>query len=476
MSLLHRNILPWARRRVRRERDPRSISGLQLYTDAYSLQGSLGYLDSVASWPDWSGLNRTVEQSVGGSQPRFLPWSAAEGNYLHVPGVNANFASTPSIAALSGPSALDIKMLIAANDYTPSARYSLWGQYDGAGNQRSWLFQINTDGTFRFLMSADGTAGPLTDVSSSVASGISDGSKKWVRVTWETPSGDVKFYLSDNGNTWTQLGTTQSGRTSAPFASSAVVTVGGVSSVGGEPFAGRLFVGTVSNGIDGPVVARFDPNRANANSSSFVADTGETWTINRTAIANAAQIVSAPAVLFDGTDDFLNVTTGLDMLRNVPGATILLTFTPRNMASAQTWAAVGTAANATRALVGTTSDNLIRTGGGITETPAFLAGGALSAGNVVVGAGVLRYATNEGQNYINGALSGAAAVLDGAGNTSDTNSNRIRIGCASVATPVNHAVGAISNALVYNRALTDAEIRGASRFLARRARAGITIA
>jgi hypothetical protein len=48
-----------------------------------------------------------------------------------------------------------------------------------------------------------------------------------------------------------------------------------------DPLNGRVLYAEVRNGIDGPVVNRFDPT-AHAGSTaaaSWVADTGETWTV-----------------------------------------------------------------------------------------------------------------------------------------------------------------------------------------------------
>jgi hypothetical protein len=187
--------------------DPRSIPGLQLYTDAYALNGSLGYLDSVASWPDWSGLNRTVEQSVGGSQPRFLPWSAAEGNYLHLPAVVGNFASTPDSAAVSVLGDIDIRRHLAPVAWsTGASNQDIAAKWD-TGNL-SYLFRLNSNGTLRFITTADGTTS--VNAQSTAAVGFSAGSKGWIRVTRDVDNGaggnTTRFFTSTDGVTWTQLG------------------------------------------------------------------------------------------------------------------------------------------------------------------------------------------------------------------------------------------------------------------------------
>jgi hypothetical protein len=450
--------------------DPRSISGLQLYTDAYALNGSLGYLDSVASWPDWSGLNRTVEQSVGGSQPRFLPWSAAEGNYLHLPGVASNYASTPSSAAVAITGDVDIRLRAALNAWDPGAVRALVSK-QGATTTGEYSFRLVSGKLLQLIWVSGGVTQGIFQSTAAVP--FSNFEIGWVRAT--RTSTEVSFYTSSDSVTWTQLGTTLDASSAlAPDATTVPLQIGSRNSGLSELWGGRIFYAEVRNGIDGPVVARFDPNRANANSSSFVSDTGETWTINRTAIANAAKIVSAPAVMFDGTDDFMSVTTGLDMLRNVPGATMIATRRAEATGERFVFCAFG-GTTATRALL-VNNGTTLRTGGRRLDADAFafndVAGGSELAASFIH-AGRLNYAGALSANFKNGALIGTENAFQTPGNTSDTNSTTLRIGVFP--SPTGFWSGTISNVLVYSRALTDAEIRAVSRFLARRARAGIAV-
>jgi hypothetical protein len=457
--------------------DPRSIDGLQLYTDAYALNGSLGYLDSVASWPDWSGLNRTVEQSVGGSQPRFLPWSAAEGNYLHLPRVVGNHASTPNSSALQITGDIDIRADIAPLDWSGVGTQGVVTKRLGSSNI-SYHLSIENNGSLSARFSSDGSFNTGEAAFSSESTGFAGGLRRWVRVTRSATTGDVMFFTSVDGVAWTQLGTTQSTNPGNIYDGTAEVRIG-ANAVNDWYWAGRAFYAEIRNGIDGPVVARFDPNRANANSSSFVSDTGETWTINRTAIANAAQIVSAPAVMFDGTDDFLNVTTGLDMLRNVPGATMIATFAHfAGEGSNRLAAFVSTGANAESARLSLLRRNSNQTGGGVRRLDAdtiLEQSVAHTLTQTAIFVNRAEYAAGTQSIYRNGAIAiGPTSLPGGAGNSSDTDSLAISLGANGVGNlPMG---GTLRNSAIFNRALTDAEIRGVSRFLARRARAGITVA
>jgi hypothetical protein len=461
MSLLHRNILPWARRRVRRELDPRSISGLQLYTDAYALNGSLGYLDSVASWPDWSGLGRTVQQSVGGSQPRFLPWSAAEGNYLHLPGVAGNYASTPDSAAVSITEDIEIIVVAALPSWTPSAASVILAK-ENDSSTRSYSFFINTNGTLGFNSTADGTTSTVAN--STLPVGAPAHALRYLKVTRDVDNGSgqrvTQFFESADGVTWNSIGSvTQTGATSI-FNSLSDVRLGATFTGGtSAPLAGRIFYAEVRNGIDGPVVARFDPNRANANSSSFVADTGETWTINRTAIANAARIVSAPVVLGDGTDDRLDVS-------GVPafGTGEFTMFAVQSFSNISGGSDAGVISGTTNGPTYHQRNGTRRMGMGKSGVGYVSATAGTNNVDFAQTVHAYRRSGTTGTYFKNGSADGTA-----------TDSFDYTVAIDRILNAIN--LGQLANGYaIYNRALSDAEIRGASRFLARRARAGIVVA
>lgn len=89
----------------------------------------------------------------------------------------------------------------------------LVSQY-GASGSRVFRLYVNTAGNIGLEWKTDGTNGPSA-VLSSVSSGIAAGSRKRVRATLDVDNGasgyDAKFWLSDDGLTWTQLGTTITG-------------------------------------------------------------------------------------------------------------------------------------------------------------------------------------------------------------------------------------------------------------------------
>lgn len=126
-------------------------------------------------------------------------------------GVGGNVATTPDSAALSITGDIDIKVYATLPDWTPASSTPFVSKY-GETSTRSYVFSLLSDGRLRFIITPDGTTGSQLDHFSTVATGITDGTPKWIRVTCDVDNGSsqrvVKFYTSDNGTTWTQLGDT----------------------------------------------------------------------------------------------------------------------------------------------------------------------------------------------------------------------------------------------------------------------------
>ncbi len=135
------------------------------------------------------------------------------GSYLRLNGISGNYVSAPDSAALSITGDLTIDIKVALDDWTPSAQQDLVSKYLSAGNQRAYMINVQADGTLGFISSVDGTLTGYINLASSAATGVTNGATKWLRVTHDVDNGaagnDVKFYTSDDGSSWTQLGTTR---------------------------------------------------------------------------------------------------------------------------------------------------------------------------------------------------------------------------------------------------------------------------
>lgn len=149
--------------------------------------------------------------------------------YQRLPGVAGNYASAPDSAALSVTGNIDVRCKVALDDWTPTAGQSLAAKYYTGGNQRSWGLQVATSGALVLSNCANGLNG-FSSTSSAVNT-VANGTVKWARVTFRASDGRVQFFLSDDGTTWTQLGTDQTNSLRSLYDSTCPLEIG--SSSGG---------------------------------------------------------------------------------------------------------------------------------------------------------------------------------------------------------------------------------------------------
>lgn len=234
--------------------------------------------------------------------------------FIRLPGTSGNYASTPDAAALDITGDIDIRVKVAMDDWTPAADSAVLSKYTTTGNQRSYRLQVLTTGALNLQWSEDGTVQKTE--TSSASTGFTDGTTHWIRATMDVDVGgtdaEIKFYTSEDGTTWTQLGTTQTnGATTSIFASTAVLELG--SSTGGTAAltAGKIFEAVVMSGIAGSEVAH--PVAA----LSGVTDaTGKVWTVNGTAFLSTQNSYGLQAYLqvtaFTGTDATIKIQSSMD--------------------------------------------------------------------------------------------------------------------------------------------------------------------
>lgn len=199
--------------------------------------------------------------------------------------VSANAkATTPDASKYTIAGDLDLRVQFSMPDWTPAAAAHVI--HHGAGGVSSgWALRLDsTFGTLSFLWSENGST--LEAMTSSVATGITDGEPKWVRVTHDVDNGsggnDVKFYLSDTNGSYSQLGSTQTEAGSTSHVTSEVeVRLGNRDPDTTNGFGGTIFAVEIRDGIDGTVVANPDFVNDPAISASRVVDAlGNVWTLH----------------------------------------------------------------------------------------------------------------------------------------------------------------------------------------------------
>jgi hypothetical protein len=217
-------------------------------------------------------------------------WNA---QYLDLPGTGGNYASTPDSAAVSITGDIDIRVKVALDDWTPVAINALVAKWASPNN--SYLFRVAVGGALAFFISLNGTGN--VGAGSTASPTVSDGEPLWLRVTRVQSSGIVTFYTSADGLSWAQLGDTAIISVgSAIFDGTATLEVGAQATGAANPLAGQAYYAELRNGIDGTVVAKFDPlnDGGKIGDTSFTSSTGEVWTINQS---------GSPAAELDGPPD-----------------------------------------------------------------------------------------------------------------------------------------------------------------------------
>jgi hypothetical protein len=242
-------------------------------------------------------------------------------NYLYLPGVSGNDATTPDAAVLDITGDIDLRCKVALDDWTPAAVSILISKASNVATNRSYRLEVTTTGELRIATSPDGTSGAEISSTSTVATGITDGTIKWVRATLDVDDGSgnrvAQFFLSDDGTNWTQLGTTvTTAGTTSIFGGSASLRIG---SIGTANLArGKFFRAQVLDGIGGTVA--FDADFETGITSLLQADFTEsslnaaTVTINRSGTAFQSAGITEAGYLYPGATntfsasatDFLN--------------------------------------------------------------------------------------------------------------------------------------------------------------------------
>lgn len=267
----------------------------------------------ISQWDDAFGLGHDILQATVGAQPLYLPFtgpvSGGNGNYMYYPGNNnGEYVSTPDSAALSITGDIDIRCLCEPNDWQTGLK-NFVSKYSTSAGQRSFMFYISL-GVLTFIWSENGST--LRTASSTVVVPFTGQSLGAVRAYLDVDNGtgvyEVTFYTSPDGSGWTQLGSSVLGTVvTSIFDSTTKVEVGSRGNGTFDCFNGKIYNLNIRDSFSGSPVAAFNPDKGNAYSSTFVARTGETWTLtNLTSTLNFhVQLVDQAMVVFDGTNDFL---------------------------------------------------------------------------------------------------------------------------------------------------------------------------
>ena len=240
--------------------------------------------------------------------------------YLSLPGESGDYAWTPDSAANSIISDITLVAKIAPTNVTPAVTMDIVDKRN-VSNISCCLRLVATSGKLNFAWSTDGVT--EASISSTASPTWSNGEALYVKATadFDSTGGSpsvyaIKFWTSPEGQIWTQLGSTLTGEGfGAIFEGSSRLSVGASYAGASSQFAGKIYYAEVRQGIDGPIVACFDPARDASNgATTFVSSrTGETWTVESSGspaavlVVTGEQIIADPYLIRSGRLDYVAV-------------------------------------------------------------------------------------------------------------------------------------------------------------------------
>jgi len=183
---------------------------------------------------------------------------------------------------------IEIEIDLAATDWSPVAYQEIVSKMT---NGCEYLVRLNIAGSIGMMWGSD-AATLITATSNANLSALAASSRKKIKITAEATVGanrEVKFYTSDDGITWTQLGTTVTSTATRMYAGTATLNVA-FRTGGAGLFAGDIYSVIIRPVIGGSVSAKFDARDITVGALSGVSSvTGELWTV-ATAGSPAANI------------------------------------------------------------------------------------------------------------------------------------------------------------------------------------------
>jgi hypothetical protein len=396
-------------------------------------------------------------------------------NYLYLPGVSLNAATTPDAAAVDITGDIDIRCKVALDDWTPAALGALVSKSGAAGN-RSYQLSINTNGTINFSWYEDGTN--ILTSNSTVAPTIADGETLWVRVTLDVDNGnsenETKFFTSTDGTNWTQLGTTvtKAGTTSI-YNSNTQFAVGANSQTSlTQTLRGKFFRAQVLDGIGGTVAfdANFETSITDLLQTTFTESStnAATVTINRSGSTYRSAGITQAGYLYPGaTNTFsASATDFLNFGANESFSIILVNRQPSITAS-QVMIANKVGAGATlpgyvlrNATSGTATGALVSDG-----TTAITANGTNRTAGELNTLAVVYDTSSNLLKVVTDGTSGTA--VSGLSTNSLRNFEQLRIGRFS-GSGTNYADMELYAAAVFRKALTPLEVKAITDYYADR--------
>lgn len=197
---------------------------------------------------------------------------------LNVPNLSGAGATTPDTAANSITGDIDIRCRFYRDNWSSGGFPMLIGKWF---DNRAYALHF-TDDRPLFEWSAGGVVVGLTGPRMERTTPA----PVWLRGTLDVSNAngvwEAAIWRSPDGSDWRMVARAVGAAATSIDDTTAPLTVGIELNAGAfvQPLAGRVFYAEVRKGIDGPIVARFDPTKdAKPGNRSWPASTGETWSV-----------------------------------------------------------------------------------------------------------------------------------------------------------------------------------------------------
>ncbi len=218
-------------------------------------------------------------------------------DYLHLPGLTGESATTPDATPLDITGDLEMICRISTDDWTTGAERHILGQFAATVDQRGYLLILNASKQLGIRWSSAGSDNTVCTTTTGIVSktGVIPGQRLWLRVACDVGTDARFFYSLDDTNdvdavVWVSYEEVTTDAPTGFFNNTAAVEIGASNAGVAQPWEGNGYRFVIKDGLDGTVefdadltaITAADLEAGNFTESSSEAATvtlnGDAWT------------------------------------------------------------------------------------------------------------------------------------------------------------------------------------------------------
>jgi len=250
--------------------------------------------------------SRDLVQTTPLNQPWLLVHTGT--NYVAFPGVADNGISTPD--NVNNQLSTNLGFEVKATPAMLSRQSIIAAKYGNNEAEGNYNLRIDSTNQVQLILYFSGTANIYN---STVNYPFSAGVQSYIRVSRNSTTGDIKFFTSLDGVTYTQLGATVTGATGAIDYDAVPLRIGGASPSFIQPFAGAIeYLKLFKDDTFTTATQFFNPQLYNASVSqtTFTASTGEVYTLNVGTASTGFKAAFVDRTIMQGNGVNSRITSG----------------------------------------------------------------------------------------------------------------------------------------------------------------------